>query len=411
MTLRNIPSVQIDGSQQSAPLSKSQKQFNALSKKVEKLKAQLTEWQHDVVPYHQKTSYEYTTLRQTYNGHRAELARLFDLACNHKSCTKLERRKLTQLIVDITSELMTEQPTDALKALHDKYSDVCFEAKNETVDDLMKSVMEDMFGFEIDADVDLSSPDELSAHIEEKMRGQYEPSQRHGEQHGHAGNRRTQTAKQAAKEQREQAERQDIRKSLQEVYRKLASALHPDREPDAAERERKTNLMQRANIAYNKKDLLQLLALQLEIEQIDLAHINAISDNRLHHYIKILKDQCRELQEAIRETLFAFGPQFAFSDYGGMAPKKVMSAMQRDLLEMRGSIDAIQHDLSLFQDLKQLKAWLRYYQIYQEPEFDNFMDFALNQSFAPFDADDFFDAPKPKRPARKKPRKRKKQRA
>ncbi|MCI0506596.1 MAG: J domain-containing protein [Gammaproteobacteria bacterium] len=411
MTLRNIPAVQIGGPQQSAPLSKSQKQFNTLSRKVEKLKAELTAWQQDVVPYHQKVSHEYTTLRKTYNDYRAKLVQLFDSACNHNSVNKQERKKLKQLIADITSELMEEAPTDALKALHDKYSDVRFDTKTELTGDLMKSVFEDMFGIEIDDDVNVDSPGELGAHIEEKLREYSEHSQKQGELHGHNGKRRKQTARQAAKEQQRQAEQQDIRKSLQDVYRKLASALHPDREPDAGERERKTRLMQRANIAYNKRDLLQLLALQLETEQIDLAHINTISDNRLQHYIKILKEQCRELQEAITETLFAFGPEFAFSDYGKMSPKKVMTGMQRDLSEMRGSVKAIQHDLSSFQDFKHLKAWLRHYQLHQEHEFEDFMDFALDGPFPLFDDDEFFTPSEPKRKAGKKPRKRRNQRA
>jgi hypothetical protein len=304
---------------------------------------------------------------------------------------------------------MTETPTDTLKTLHDKCSDVNFDTKTELTDDLMKSVFEDMFGIEIDDDINMSSPGELSAHIEEKMRGQTEHWQ--GELHGHNGKQRKQTARQAAKKQREQAEQQDIRKSLQDVYRKLASALHPDREPDAGERERKTRLMQRANIAYNKRDLLQLLALQLETEQIDLAHINAMSDNRLQHYIKILKEQCRELQEAIAEILFAFGPEFAFSGYGRMSPKNVMAGMQGDLAEMRGSVKSIQHDLSLLQDFKQLKAWLRHYQLHQKHEFEDFMDFDPAGSFPLFDDDELFNVPAPKRKTGKKPRNRRKQRA
>ena len=47
--------------------------------------------------------------------------------------------------------------------------------------------------------------------------------------------------------------------SIREVYRKLAGALHPDRESDPQERERKTALMQRVNQAYAKNNLLQLL--------------------------------------------------------------------------------------------------------------------------------------------------------
>jgi hypothetical protein len=42
----------------------------------------------------------------------------------------------------------------------------------------------------------------------------------------------------------------------------LASALHPDRQTDAQQREVKTGLMQQANQAYARSDLLALLALQ-----------------------------------------------------------------------------------------------------------------------------------------------------
>ncbi len=41
--------------------------------------------------------------------------------------------------------------------------------------------------------------------------------------------------------------------SVREIFRKLASALHPDREADAAERERKTVLMKRVSQACQKR--------------------------------------------------------------------------------------------------------------------------------------------------------------
>jgi curved DNA-binding protein CbpA len=42
---------------------------------------------------------------------------------------------------------------------------------------------------------------------------------------------------------------------VREVFRKLASELHPDRETDPAEHARKTELMQRVNQAYKAGDL------------------------------------------------------------------------------------------------------------------------------------------------------------
>jgi hypothetical protein len=53
---------------------------------------------------------------------------------------------------------------------------------------------------------------------------------------------------------------------------------HPDREPDPHERERKTALMQRANHAYGKNDLLKLLELQLELEHIDQPAYTTLDD-------------------------------------------------------------------------------------------------------------------------------------
>ncbi|WP_262471530.1 J domain-containing protein, partial [Clostridioides difficile] len=85
-------------------------------------------------------------------------------------------------------------------------------------------------------------------------------------------------------EAREQEEQAQISLSIREVYRKLASALHPDRETDPQERDRKTRLMQRVNEAYDKNNLLQLLELQLELDHIDQRSINHISEARLTHY-------------------------------------------------------------------------------------------------------------------------------
>jgi len=68
--------------------------------------------------------------------------------------------------------------------------------------------------------------------------------------------------------QRDQAAQGGTR-AVREVFRKLASELHPDRETDPAEHARKTELMQRVNQTYKAGDLLALLELQLSIEQID----------------------------------------------------------------------------------------------------------------------------------------------
>lgn len=64
------------------------------------------------------------------------------------------------------------------------------------------------------------------------------------------------TLKQIAAEAQEQVDKAQLSLSIRELYRKLASALHLDRESDLQERKWKTALMQRANHAYSKNNLL-----------------------------------------------------------------------------------------------------------------------------------------------------------
>ena len=52
--------------------------------------------------------------------------------------------------------------------------------------------------------------------------------------------------------------------SLGSVYRRLVKELHPDLEPDPAERERKSRVMQDITAAYAGGDLHALLRLELE---------------------------------------------------------------------------------------------------------------------------------------------------
>ena len=59
--------------------------------------------------------------------------------------------------------------------------------------------------------------------------------------------------KPAARQLKDAQQKMDANTALRTVYRQLASALHPDREPDEAERLRKTALMSEVNAAYDAR--------------------------------------------------------------------------------------------------------------------------------------------------------------
>ena len=182
------------------------------------------------------------------------------------------------------------------------------------------------------------------------------------------------TKKQLEKEARQQEEEALASKSVQEVYRKLVAALHPDREPDPDEQKRKTELMQRVNIAYGKKDLLLLLALQLEIEQIDPAHLNHIADSRLKYFNKILKEQLSELEQETDQIENMFKLDLNLPFFATLSPKQLMSGLAQDIQELRRDIVAIQNELKTFQNPTSLKSWLKGYKIPKTPDHDDFGD-------------------------------------
>lgn len=171
--------------------------------------------------------------------------------------------------------------------------------------------------------------------------------------------KRKKSAKQIAKEEKQQAEAQQISQSIREVYRKLASALHPDREPDPQERERKTALMQRVNQAYEKNNLLQLLELQLELEHIDQGHLNNLGEERLAHYNKILKEQIYGLDDEINHVEGDFRRRFGIDPFVQLSPASIMRHLATDIALTQQAIRDTKKDLADLQDIKKAKAWLK----------------------------------------------------
>lgn len=117
--------------------------------------------------------------------------------------------------------------------------------------------------------------------------------------------------------------------------------------------------MQRINHAYDKKDLLLLLELQLELEHIDQTTINNITSSRLKHYIKILKEQLNELEHEIFVTEDMFRSQFGISPFERLTPSTIMRNLATDIASIQHAIRDLKSDLLALQDIKTLKAWLK----------------------------------------------------
>ncbi len=159
----------------------------------------------------------------------------------------------------------------------------------------------------------------------------------------------------------------------------MVRTLHPDREQDATERERKTELMQRVNTAYGKKDLLQLLELQLEIEQIDQLQLNNIAEDRLKYFNQILKEQLAELTQEIAEIEFPFKLNMSLPMHMALHPSILMRCLHTDIQSLKTDIRHLKADVLAFKDFDFLKHWLKAYQIPRRESFDPLDELMLNE--------------------------------
>lgn len=335
-----------------APLSKDQKSFNTLIKKIEAKRARLANWDAAVPLFKQKYVSDLLPLQETEMDLQFRLAQALDLSHGQKGLTKGEKRKLSVMIVDLAGVVLERKEHGGLKALYNKHSQSDFDAEEAARLDGMKSMLEEILGMDLGDDVDMCSAEDVLKQVENQYRAQHEEWQA-------KETKRKKSPREQAREARLGAEEKQLSQSIREVYRKLASALHPDREPDPAEKQRKTALMQRANEASEKGNLLQLLELQLELEHIDQAHLATIGPERLKRYIKILKGQLSELDMEIQRVEDEFAAQFGLPPFAKHDPKDLIPMLHANVATCELGVRQLQEHLQIAGDLKLLKAWLK----------------------------------------------------
>ncbi len=337
--------------------SKVQQRFARLIKKVDQQKQQLRTWQ-DAKPAIAGELASIDALYATQRQVGRDLVVLFDRVHADPIFAKPERKRLVGMLCDLARELLVAEPHDELKAIYNRHSRGDFDdeqARDKAASARgLKEELEDRFGFDLRA-ADASSVETLEAHVAEMLRGMEQQAEATAE----ANARRKRTPRQAAKELHRETEAHQAGKALQEIYRKLAVALHPDRERDPAEQARKTELMQQVNVAYEAKDLLKLLELQLRFEQVDPDRLDAIAEERLVRYNAILDEQSKQLADELLELELPFRLELERPPPARIAPDMVLAKLHADTREITKRIAGLRRELADFSNLGRLKSWLR----------------------------------------------------
>ncbi|PKO93700.1 MAG: hypothetical protein CVU16_04940 [Betaproteobacteria bacterium HGW-Betaproteobacteria-10] len=360
---------------QQKPADKAQAAFQRLLRQVDEQRNLLSAWTTYGTRYHQRLGSELLPIYDAFRATRRDIALLLDKYWEKNVLRgKAQRTKLHILLLDLLDTLLEEGPDKELEALYTKHANTSFADEKAAEAAQAKSILENVLGIPLDDFDGTGDLADMLRHAEKKMAGHSGRSGNPPEQN------KRKTAKQEAAELKKEEAAKKVSQTVRDVYRKLASALHPDRESDPVAREQKTGQMQRVNQAYQAGDLLTLLNLQFEIEQIDTAHLASLSGERLTHYNQVLREQLAELKAEVEALTAPFKEHFEWQR--NFTPQDVDRKMSADIISAQRDLKEIREDLERLQNPAELKPFIEEMQI--EPEFadDSLLNIFLD-SIAP----------------------------
>ena len=351
----------------SSLLTKAQKEFNRLPKRIGKLEKDVHDFREAATRLRQRVQAEYRPLQARHNEERARLVRQLDRAHDTYKLTKGERGKIADLIGNGCADLVERGHPD-LAPIIDKYAPPATPEEDAEADRLTAEAMKRLFtlrfGIEFEPDADVSTKEKFQAYVDQKMAAQ--EAEYEAQEQAQAARRaqRKKSPKQLAAEAQKQAEEKNITKAVRTMYLDLVKALHPDREPDEAERARKTELLQKVTAAYEANELLTLLRLQLELQRIDQSHLETLAEDQLRYYNKLLREQAQELDDTLYEEQmqlqsFTGKPSYylptpAAMDYDF---KLQTAQLEQKIRQLAAEVLAFEHDPAA------LKAFLKEHRI------------------------------------------------
>lgn len=306
------------------------------------------DWDELVVAFKTSDAERVYPLRATLEQVTRETVLLIDRLLDQKGWSRADQTALKDIACHTAEALLQANPHDVeIRTIFDRHSSMTFqETKQEEIEDLKQHAKE-YLGIDLD-DADIESEDDLVEHVYERMKSdEARKRERSAERRKSPGQQRAEASAQAAKQ------------FLREIYRKLASAVHPDREADAARRAEKNELMQQINRAYATNDLLTLLEAQLRLELIDPDHVSKISGERLRHFNRLLSQQLEAAKAELRSLQDAFRTDHGLPHGLAISPRDLHLVTQRRTRELRAHIHQQRRFLEVLANKSATKRWLK----------------------------------------------------
>jgi hypothetical protein len=341
-------------------LSKEQQLFNKLTSRIENL-------ENAILSDGEKmdrllTFYSNETLPVIKEAVAAgfQLAKAVDNGSQKFKLNRNQTQRIAEIILLLcegAGEVISDAP--GVDELTEKWADIANEWLKEDEFDLVQVIANDFFndliGFEDDSwEFDADSD---SFHgSKQKVGENWPPTQ--GKK-GAQPRQRKKTDRQLAMEEARKAAENTKLKTLRQIYIALAKILHPDSEPDPGRKSEKDDLMKRVTIAYEEKDLMTLLRLELEWVHKNADSLSDVTNEKLMVYIEALQQQVKELER--QKVAQMYHPRYYYiKAYAYLPEKQAILKIQQVRSKIINEVKELKNKLLRVESASTKKEFLRW---------------------------------------------------
>lgn len=287
----------------SKKLSQTEKNFNRLLSKVDKLKLELEQEKERLDKTLETYLKEIPPVQRLLAPECLRLAQILNYATDRLQLNKGRLEQASDAIIFFCLEVLhSDNNNEEAKQLHDKWSQVSLAEMADIQKAHDKNMFEEMMHEEFGVDLDFSdveieneSFDSFREKVESKIEEEFANKKGKGKN------------KQKKKDQERKMWDQVKQKSIRQIYISLAKLMHPDMAPDKETEHLNGELMKKITTAYHDNDLLTLLQLEMEIIGRDTG--KQLDDSTLKIYVSCLKEQVMALEQQI--AMLYHSPRFA----------------------------------------------------------------------------------------------------
>ncbi len=336
-------------------LTKEQIQFNILTEKIEKTRLAIDSKELELNEKLVFINEHLSELERSTHKARIDFIKFTFTLLNELNLSKKDE-KLIEDYLTLTTSLYSDEGfyDKEFAMIHDAFQINTIEEEKENKNSFLKDMISKEFGDDIDiSDIDFTdSSEENMINIMLKLK---EAQAKKGENNNSSknddddfanffhssksnGKQKKKTKTQLKKEALE-AEKEKLKgKGLKSIYYSLSKALHPDIESDPLKKAEKEELMKQIVKAYEAKDLISLLQLEMQYLFKDMSDLKNLTKEKISIYIDLLKEQLQELES--QKNQMDYHPRFEIiSDFKNLKlesfKKKIQSIKNQLIIESR----------------------------------------------------------------------------